>query len=86
MSSLMRFEQRKGIVNSVITSHFSYCPLVWVFYSRRLNNRINQIHEMALRIIYQGYNSSFVAFVEFLRKGSLTILQRNLKLLATEIF
>ena len=49
----MRFEQRKCIINSFITSHFSYCPLVWMFHSRRLNNRINHIHERALRIIYQ---------------------------------
>ena len=31
ISSLMRFEQRKRIVNLFITSHFSYCPLVWMF-------------------------------------------------------
>ena len=84
ISSLMRFEQRKCIVNLFITSHFSYCPLVWMFHSRRLNNRINHIHERALRIIYQDYNSSFE---ELLRKdGSLTIHQRNLKLLVTEMF
>ena len=58
-SSLMIFEQKKRMVNSFATSHFSYCPLVWMFHSRRLNNRINHIHEWALRIIYQDYNSSF---------------------------
>ena len=67
-----------------MTSHFSYCRLVWMFHSRRLNNRINHIHERALRIIYQDYNSSSK---ELLRKySSLTIHQRNLKLLATETF
>ena len=59
ISSLMRFEQRKRIVNLFITSHFSHYPLVWMFHSRRLNNRIDHIHERALKIIYQGYNSSF---------------------------
>ena len=55
-----------------------------MFHSRRLNNRINHIHERALRIIYQDYNSSFK---ELLRKeSSLTIHQRNLKLLVTEMF
>ena len=34
ISSLMRFEQKKGIVNLFITSHFFYCPLVWMFHSR----------------------------------------------------
>ena len=84
ISSVMRFEQRKRIVNSFITSHFSYSPLVWMFQSRRLNNRINHIHERALRIIYQDYNSSFK---ELLRKdSSLKIHQRNLNLLVTEMF
>ena len=53
ISFLMKFEQRKRIVKSFITSHISYCPLVWMFHSRRLNNHIHHIHERALRIIYQ---------------------------------
>ena len=64
ISSLMRFEQRKRIVNLFITSHFSYCLLVWMFNNRRLNNRIDHIHERA----YQDYNSSFK---EHLRKRQL---------------
>ena len=52
LSSLMRLEQRKRIVNSFITSHFSYYPLVSMFHSRRLNNRINHVHERALQVIY----------------------------------
>ena len=68
ISSLMRFEQRKRIVNLFITSHFSYYPLVWMFHSRRLNNRIGNIHERALKIFYQDYNSSFMK--ELLRKDS----------------
>ena len=55
-----------------------------MFHSRRLNNRINHIHQRALRIIYQDYNSSLK---ELLRKdSSLTIHQRNLNLLVTEMF
>ena len=54
ISSLMRFEQRKRIVNLFITSHFSYFPLVWMFHNRRLNNCIDHIHERA----YQDYKST----------------------------
>ena len=79
ISSLMRFEQRQRIVNSFIT----YCPLVCIFHSRRLNNRINHIHERALRIIYHDYNFSFK---ELLRKdSSLSIHQKSLKLLVIEM-
>ena len=37
-------------MKAFITSQFSYCPLVWMFHSRTLNNRINKIHERALRL------------------------------------
>ena len=47
--SLMRSEQKKSIVNSFITSHFSYCQFVWMFHSRSLKH-INQIHERTLRV------------------------------------
>ena len=59
ISSLTRFEQRKRVVNLFITSHFSCYALVWMFYSQRLNNRIDHIHDRALRTIYQDYNFSF---------------------------
>ena len=32
-------------MKSFIESQFSYCPLVWMFHSRALNNRINKLHE-----------------------------------------
>ena len=70
ISSLMRFEQRKRIVNLFITSHFSHYPLVWMFHSRRIYNRIDHIHERALKMIYQDYNSSFK---EVLRKDKTKI-------------
>ena len=65
ISSFMRFEQRKRIVNLFITSHFSHYPLVWMFHCRRINNRIDHIDERALKVIFQDYNSSFK---ELLRK------------------
>ena len=44
-----------------------------MFYSRRLSNRIDHIHERALKIIYQDYNSSFK---ELLKKDK-TKLNKN---------
>ena len=70
ISSLMKCEQRKRIVNLFITSHFTHYPLVWMFHSRRINNRIDDIHERALKMIYQDYNSSFK---EVLRKDKTKI-------------
>ena len=67
ISSLMRFEQRKCIVDLFVTSHFSYYLLVYMFHGRRLNDGIDHIHEKALKIIYQDFNSPFK---ELLRKDS----------------
>ena len=55
-----------------------------MFHSRQFNNRINSLHERALRIVYRDYTSSFK---ELLKKdNSVTVHQKNLQVLATEIF
>ena len=48
ISSLLDPEKKKLVFNAVIKSHFSYCPLTWMFSSRRSNNLINRIHERSL--------------------------------------
>ena len=42
-------------LNSVVISQFSYCPLIWMFNSRYLNNALNSIHERVLNLIYNDY-------------------------------
>ena len=64
--------------------HILYCPVVWMFHSRKLNARINRVHERALRVVCRDFDSSFE---ELLRRDSSTTLhQRNLQKLMTEIF
>ena len=46
-------------MKSFIESQFKYCPLVWMFHSRELNNKINNLHERALRIVYKDNKSTF---------------------------
>ena len=55
-----------------------------MFHSRKLNERINQIHERALRIVYKDFNSSFQELL--IKDNSLNIHHRNLQNLVTEIF
>ena len=58
--------------------------VVWMFHNRKLNARINRLHERALRVVYRDFDSSFE---ELLRKDSSTSLhQRNLQKLMTETF
>ena len=84
LASSMTFDQRKLILNSFIISNFSYCPIVWMFHSRKLNERINYIHERALRIVYRDFKSSFQELL--VKDNSVTIHQKNLQKLVTEIY
>ena len=67
-------------MKAFIESHFNYCPLLWMFHSRKLNNRINSLHERALRVVYKDDNLTFEQLLE--RDKSFTIHERNLQKLA----
>ena len=54
------------------------------YHSRKINNRVNSLHERALRVVYRDYNATFPELLSI--DKSVTIHQRNLQLLATEIF
>ena len=55
----MSAEKRRLIFKASIISQFNYCPLVWIFHTKQLNNRINSLHKKALRVTYEDRNSSF---------------------------
>ena len=55
----MNVSKKRNIMKSFIESQFGYCPLIWMFHSRGLNNKINRIHERALRITYNDKSSSY---------------------------
>ena len=65
-------------------SQFVYCPLIWMFNSSRLNNKINSIHEKALKITYQDHISTFQELLN--KDNSISIHHRNVQVLATEMF
>ena len=71
-------------MNSLFTSQFSYCPLVWMCHSRSMNSRINRLHETCLRIIYSDKSSSFEELLQ--KDESVTIHVKNIQKLATEMF
>ena len=78
----MNLAQRRLIMNAFIFSQFGYCPLVWMFHSRKLNNRINNIHERALRIVFRDYESTFQQLLK--QNKSVSMHQGNLQIFATK--
>ena len=53
-------------------------------HSRKLNSRINRIHERALRIVFQNKTLSFQQLL--IKAGMVEIHHKNLQMLATELF
>ena len=54
------------------------------FHSRSINNKINRLHERVLRIVYNGFKSSFENLLE--KDGTVSMHVKNLQKLATEMF
>ena len=84
LAPYMNVEKRRIIMKAFIESQFGYCPLVWMFHSRGLNNKINRIHERALRITYNDHSSSFEDMLQ--KDNSVTIHHRNIRALAMETY
>ena len=84
ISKYLSLEKRKVLFKSFFESQFTYCPLVWMFHDRKMNNKINKLHERALRLVYSDDKSSFQELLDI--DNSVTIHNRNLRVLALEIF
>ena len=48
----------------IFNSQFSYCPLIWMFHSRIMNNKINRLHERCMPLIYEDKTSYFGELLE----------------------
>ena len=71
-------------MKAFVHSQFGYCPLIWMFHNRTLNNKINRIHERALRIVYRDKTSNFTELLQ--KDNAVTVHQRNLQLLGTDVY
>ena len=56
--------QKEILLASFIISHFSYCPLIWMFCSKKFTKKINPVHERSLRIIRNDYESLYPLLLE----------------------
>ena len=84
IAKLLPFKRKRILFKAFIESQFSYCPLVWMFCSRQMNRKINHVHERALRIVYNDYESSFNEIL--IKDNSVLIHRRNIQLVALEMY
>ena len=84
ISKFMNTEKLRMIMKVFIKSQFGYCPLVCMFHSRTLNNKINRFHERALRLVYKDVHLSFQQLLD--KDDSVNIHHRHLQKLATKMY
>ena len=84
MRCILNFQQKRIVFKSFFEAQFKYCPLIWMFCSRKANNRINKLHERALRIVYDDDISSFEQLLE--QDNSFTIHHQNIQTMAIEMY
>ena len=69
--------------DSLMLTKFNYCPLIWMFYGKMTNDKVNSVHKRALRVLLNDYTSSFVELLHI--KEEVTIHERNLQKLMLEV-
>ena len=84
VAKYMDSKKIKLIMQTFIENEFNYCPLIWMMHNRTLNNKINKLHERALRIALDDDISSYSDLL--VKSESYTIHERNLQKLATLMY
>ena len=72
------------LLSSFVHSHFSYAPLVWMFHTRDIQNKIDSVHKKALRILFNEPDSNFGDLL--IKDGGCTNHMHNIQLLMIEMF
>ena len=71
-------------MNGFFKSQLSYSPLTWIMHGRKLNNKINRLHERCLRVTYNDGLSLFEELLE--TDNSVSVHNRNIQCLAIELY
>ena len=84
IAPLMNIKKKKVLMKAFFMAQFSYCPLTRMFHSRKLNSKINKLHERCLRIVYSDNISSFDELLEI--DNSVSVHHGNNQILAAELY
>ena len=84
ISNQLNDSEKNLLFNAVLKSQFNYCPLVWMFCSRRSNNMINKVHERALMVLLGDNLSDFESLLQ--NNKDICSHHKNIQTLMTEMF
>ena len=59
LSHYLNIETKLLIYKSFIRSNFSYCPLVWHFWSKTSTDKMEKLQYRALRLVYNDFDRSY---------------------------
>ena len=83
VTSFMSFKQWRILLKSLIESQSENFPLIWMFNSRRVNNKINHLHKRSLHMVCKdNYRSEF----DLLAKGKLETIHKKNHSFAIKLF
>ena len=70
LSRLVRllFFEKKQFFKALFESQLEFCPLSWMSCNKRANNKINKLHEGALRLANNDYETLFSDLVYYREK------------------
>ena len=80
----MSFKQKRILMKTFVESQFGYCPIIWMFHSRKVNSEINHLQGRSLRIVYNDYITSFEDLLK--KDNSFKIHHKNIQSLVMEPF
>ena len=84
MRKYLDFNKVRLPFKSFFEFQFKHCPLPLMFSSRKINNRINKLHERALRLVYSDYESTFEDLLT--KNESFTVHHYNIQTFAIELY
>ena len=59
MAKLLFFNKRRALFKAFVEYQSKYCPIVWIFHSRRSSNKVNRLHDRAFRTVYDDDITTF---------------------------
>ena len=71
-------------MKAFVEAQFAYCPLIWIFHSRKVNSKINHLQERSFRITYNDYINPSKDLLK--KDSSFKIYHKNTQSLAIELF
>ena len=73
LKRFLDFEEKNTLINSYFYSNFNHFPLVWMFFSAKLLNKVESLQKRALRFVYGIYDFSYEPILKIAGKSTMNV-------------